>query len=87
MEIYNDYAFLEIARIFFITFFQNSEYSGKQEMQIHQIARNICFLSWRACNVITNVTDPYRWKTAFLQTEVLINAYRTISGVSYLETS
>lgn len=46
-------------------FFQNSAYSGKQEMQIHQIVRNICFLSWTTYIVITEVTDLYRWKTAF----------------------
>lgn len=79
--------FLEIARIFFFFFFLSSAFSGKQEMQIHQIVRNICFLSWRAYNVITDVTDLYRWKTAFPQTEVLVNALSNLSGVSYLETS
>lgn len=50
-------------------------------MQIHQIVRNICSLSWRAYDVITDVTDPHRRKTAFPQTEILINGRRTLSEI------
>lgn len=47
------------------SFFQSLSYSGKQDMQLHWTVRNICLLSWRAYNVITDITNLYRWEIAF----------------------